>query len=114
MKIEHELFKIWFEENQNTVFFEGSLRLWDPTEYTRIKKMLLEIYDLEISDLTMDFLNLNFLNSSGISTLVKFIFEAKKINKHKICIIGNKEILWQKKSFENLTKIWPEIELVMK
>lgn len=112
MIIENDDYKIWYDEKNETIFFQGSLRLWDPVSYQKIRQMMLDIYALDTEKLLLDFKNLDFMNSSGISTLCKFIFDAKEMQKKKLKIVGNTEILWQKKSFENLKKIWDQIELV--
>ena len=111
MIIEDENYKIWYDNEKNTVFFDGSLRLWDPTGYVKIRKMLRDLYSLDTPALLLDFRELKFLNSSGISMLCKFIFEAKDLGQKPIKIIGNQEVRWQIKSFENLKKLWSKIEL---
>ncbi|OHD53789.1 MAG: hypothetical protein A2Y33_02740 [Spirochaetes bacterium GWF1_51_8] len=109
MKMEGEFFKINFDHETNTIFFEGSLRLWDPTEYQKIKQFMLDVHDLNIKELTLNYVNLEFMNSFGISILCKFILEIKPMNKVALTVVGNKDILWQKKSFENLKKLWDQI-----
>lgn len=111
MKLQGDNYEIRFEEDRNTIMFEGSLRLWDPTDYSKIKQFMLDVHDLNIPELYLNFVRLDFLNSSGISTLCKFILDAKKMNKLNLHIIGNETILWQKKSFENLVKLWDKITL---
>jgi hypothetical protein len=114
MKLEDENYKIWFDETVNTIYFEGSIRLWDPTDYSKIKQFMLDTHELNISELFLNFVKLEFLNSSGISTLCKFILDIKKVNKVSLHIIGNNTILWQKKSFENLLKLWDKIAIEFK
>lgn len=109
--IKGDIYRIFYDETEKTIFFEGSLRLWDPSEYQKIRQFMLDTLDLNITELSLDFYRLEFLNSSGISTLCKFILDAKKINRHTIIVIGNKEILWQKKSFDNLSRLWDAIRL---
>lgn len=110
--MEGDSYKIWFDHTNNTIYFDGSLRLWDPSEYQKIKQFMLDVHDLNITELYLNFVKLDFLNSSGISMLCKFIFEVKRINKLTLYVVGNKEILWMKKSFENLLKLWDKIVLV--
>jgi hypothetical protein len=112
MIIESENYKVWYEKNDLTIYFRGALRLWDPTDYARIKQLMMDVYELESPCLYLNFKDLEFLNSSGISTLCKFIFDAKDLKKKPLKIIGSSDVLWQKKSFENLLKIWSELELV--
>lgn len=111
MKIENETFKIFYLEGERAVFFEGSIRLWDPSEYQKIKQFLLDILELEGSELRIDFTKLEFLNSSGISMMCKFVFDVKKMASKTIKFVGRKNILWQKKSLGNLQKLWDKVEL---
>jgi hypothetical protein len=111
MKMEDDLFKITYEEDKNTLFFEGSLRLNDLARFEKIKQFMLDVYGLDTRQLVIDFLGLDFLNSAGISTLCNFIFEIKDQNKKSVTIIGNKNIQWQNKSFANLKIIWDKIEI---
>lgn len=111
LKIEGEIYKIWYLDNDTTIYFQGSLRLWDPQEYSRIKQYMLDIYELDIEALSINLTELDFLNSSGISMLCKFVFETKKLNRIPITIIGRNDILWQKKSLHNLKKLWDRIDL---
>lgn len=111
MKLVGENYRIWFENRNNVIYFEGSLRLWDPMDYQKIHQFMMDIHELDIRELSLNFVKLDFLNSSGISTLCKFILDIKKTNKVCLNITGNEKILWQKKSFENLTKLWEKIVL---
>jgi hypothetical protein len=112
LKIEGDNFKIWYKKEDQIIYFEGSLRLWDPSEYSEIRKFMLNIHDLGMDSLTLDLSNLEFLNSSGISMLCKFVFEIKKSNRLSITLIGKNEIMWQQKSLHNIKKLWDRIELV--
>lgn len=109
--IDGDIYKIYYEEEEKAIYFEGNLRLWDPTDYQKIRQFMLDTLELQLEKLTLDFVKLEFLNSSGISTLCKFVLDAKKINRHTICFVGNREILWQRKSFENFLKLWDAVQL---
>ncbi len=111
MQIDDELFKIIYDDQKKTIFFEGALRLNDFKRFDKIKQFMLDIYSLETLVLVLNFSRLDFLNSAGISTLCNFIFEIKDKNKKEVKIIGNNNILWQKKSFENLRIIWDGIQI---
>lgn len=112
--IKGDIYTIRYIDEDQAIYFEGSLRLWDPSEYQKIRQFMIDTLELDIEELTLDFVKLEFLNSSGISTLCKFILDAKKINRHPIRVVGNSAILWQKKSFENLSKLWDAIQLEFK
>ena len=75
------------------------------------KKFMLDIHDLNLQSLTLNFKDLMFLNSSGINMLCKFVLDVKKIDKMLIKVIGNKNILWQTKSFKNLKLLWNKLKL---
>lgn len=114
MKLQDENFKIWFDHETNRLSFQGALRLNGGTDYNRIFNFISDVHDLDIANLELDFTELEFLNSAGISTLCQFIFAAKKKNKMPIRIVGKQDILWQKKSFANLQRLWDRIELVLR
>lgn len=106
MKIENDNFKIFFNKDEDVVYFSGSLRMNDLKEFTKIKQYLLDVYELDTPQLTLNFHDLTFMNSAGISTLCKFIFEVKELDRKSIKVLGNSEIIWQKKTFRNLQTIW--------
>jgi len=106
-----EDFKITFDAGENRVNFNGSIRLWDNSQYQKILVFMLDIHALDLPYLGLDFMELEFLNSAGISMLCKFVLEVKKIDKMQIFIIVNKNILWQVKSFKNMKLLWDKINL---
>ena len=112
MRLDGDNYHIWYESAKHTVFFEGSIRLWDPSEYGKIRQFLLDIHNLDIPNLDMNFTGLDFLNSSGISTLCKFILEIRKADKLNLNLICSDNILWQRKSFENLARLWDRIKVL--
>ena len=111
MEFNGQDFKINIDNLNNTENLSRSLRLWTPAHYNTIKQFLLDVHDLDIIELQLNFKNMDFLNSSGISMLCTFILEIKKLNKMPVKIIGNKNILWQTKSFQNLKLLWDRLEL---
>lgn len=111
IKFEGDIYKIWYNDQEHVIVFEGSLRLWDPAEYNKIRQYLYDIYELNLKTMKIDLTRLEFLNSSGISMLCKFVFESKKLDHSPIVFIGKNDILWQKKSLHNLKKLWDKIEL---
>lgn len=111
LKLEDDLYTISYNKDDFTVYFNGSIRLWDPVDYEKIRRFLLDVYELEQPKLLLDLTQLEFLNSSGISMLCKFIFDVKQANKCPVGMIGSEAILWQKKSLTNLQKIWDQLEL---
>ncbi len=112
MRINEEAFQVAYDNETHIVAFSGSLRMNDLSEFDKIKKFMREAYDLDSPGLILNFVKLDFMNSAGISTLCKFIFEIKDLIPFKsVTIVGNSNILWQQKSFENLKKIWNELTI---
>ena len=114
MKFTGDDFNIMFNNSENKVVFTGSMRLWDAEEYGKINRFLLDVYELNIPHMILDFHELEFLNSAGINMLCKFVLQAKNENKMPVKIFGNKSILWQVKSFNNLKLLWRDINLEFK
>ena len=114
MKIESKEYRIWYDNIQSTVHFEGSLRHYHQDEYIMLQKFLMDILELEHKEVILDFFNLIFLNSAGISTLCRYVLNVKEQNKVQLKIIGNNEILWQVKSFDNFKRIWKKIKIDFK
>lgn len=114
MRIDEATFQLVYDEDSHTVFFHGTLRMNALSEFEKLKKFMHEAYDLEGLELTLNFKDLDFMNSAGISTLCKFIFDIKDLTpKKNVTIVGNVKILWQQKSFENLKKIWSDLNIRM-
>lgn len=111
MQLNDENFSIVFDNNSNTIFFKGSLRLESMNEYRKIEKFMLEVHDLKLENLNLDFTDVDFLNSSGIAMLCKFIIDIKKMDKMPVKFLGNEDILWQKKSFANLKLLWNRVDV---
>ena len=111
MRLRDEDYEISFDKERGRVSFEGSLRLWHRQEYGKIREFLLAAYAADVPRFELDFTRLEFLNSSGISTLCEFILTARKQERTPIVLIGSKATLWQRRSLENLQKLWDRIEV---
>jgi len=112
MRMDEENFQASYDEDSMTVSFSGSMRMNNLGEFDKVNKFIHEAYDLEAPELILDYTRLEFMNSAGISTLCKFIFDIKDDSPGKpLTIIGNEDILWQRKSFENLKKIWDKLTI---
>lgn len=112
MKFVDNNFQIVYDKEGNILKFSGVLRSNILEEFEKIKKFMLDVYDLETTSLVLDFTQLEFMNSAGISTLCRFVLDAKEKSFAKpLKIVGKNDILWQVKSFENLKKIWDQISL---
>ncbi len=111
MQLQGDGFDVVFERAQNAVVFNGVMRLENMQDYDRIGKFLLDVNELELPQLVLDFRKVEFLNSAGIAMLCRFIMDAKKLNKKPVSVIGNENVLWQKKSFSNLKLLWDKIDV---
>jgi hypothetical protein len=111
MKIDGGDYTVAFDKDASTVRFTGTLRLFSSGDYRKIELLLLEVYNLELAAMLLDFRELLFMNSLGINMLCKFIIKIKKLDKAPVRIVGNKNILWQVKTFQNLKLLWDKIEL---
>lgn len=112
MRMDEENFQAAYDEGSRTVSFYGSMRMNNLSEFDKVNKFIHEAYDLDAPELILDYTRLEFMNSAGISTLCKFIFDIKDDAAGKqLTILGNEDILWQRKSFENLKKIWDKLTI---
>ena len=112
MTMDEKDFRLVYDETRSTVAFSGVLRLSDPSRFGGVQKFLLEVYDLEGPALVLDFTALEFMNSAGISVLCKYIFTIKDLKPAKaVTVVGNGALLWQRKTFENLPKIWDQVSV---
>ncbi|AFY40078.1 hypothetical protein Lepto7376_3929 [[Leptolyngbya] sp. PCC 7376] len=107
-------YKVYYEEEDNIVVMEGSLRLIGAKEYEPISSFLKEIIQNNSDLMTINLEKLKFLNSSGISTLSKFVIFARKKDDVQMKIVGSQSIPWQKKSLKNLTRLMPSLILELK
>lgn len=112
MEISNQDYTVRNDEETETVFFEGSLRLGGPEEYKPIADLLKDVGDrLENEQITINLQKLDFLNSSGISMLSKFTIWVRQKKTLKLEIIGSKKIPWQLKSLKNLKRLMPSVDL---
>ena len=113
MEIIGEGYKVFHISEENTVKMEGSIRLRDTKAYQDISDLLQRAFDQSTQGITLDVRRLEFLNSSGINTVSKFVLYARKIAdpSRKIVCVGSESIYWQKKSLQNLKRLWSEVQL---
>ncbi len=111
MRIDGDGYKVVFDPAARTAYFAGTLRLFSSGDYRKIEQFLLEVHAYDIPELMLDFRDLLFMNSLGINMLCKFIIKIKKIDKMPVRIVGNRNILWQVKTFQNLKLLWDKVDL---
>lgn len=103
-------YKIIYEKESSTIFFQGLLRLSGIEDYKPVLDLLLDAI-AETSNLTINLKNLEFLNSSGISMLSMFVIKARQKGNVNLVFQGSEEILWQTKSLKNLQRLMPSLKL---
>lgn len=104
MSLKTEDYQIAFSE-PNTIALSGVLRLQSPLDYDPVFGIIKEKLNDSFDSIVIDLSQLEFLNSSGIASIARLIFLAKKQN---CCLVfrGSNNIPWQKKVFDTFTKLW--------
>ncbi len=110
-EIKGEHYHVWYDEENHSIAFNGSLRLNGSNSYEPISKLLKEVSESGIDSILLDLRELEFLNSSGINTFYKFVMSMKAKPNIQVKVLGNSETPWQKKSLENMKCFLKTIEL---
>ena len=111
MEIKSNEYQVWTE--QETVYFEGTMRLSGTEAYAPINDLLTETLAPHPQGIVLDLTNLEFLNSSGINLLAKFTIAVRKQSGVSLTVRGSHRIPWQGKSLPNLKKLYPELVLTI-
>ena len=111
MQVKGENYKVWYDNNNGAVNFNGALRLTGMQDYTPILNLLNEIASTEPPSMVLNLQSLEFLNSSGISMLSKFVIGMRKKKSVQMKILGSNNIPWQGKSLKNLQRLMPGLTL---
>ncbi|MBH23478.1 MAG: hypothetical protein CMH57_03235 [Myxococcales bacterium] len=101
-------YRVWYEPDTHTVFFEGSLRL-NTADYAPLSAMLKEIVAADPPRLTLHLRGLEFLNSSGINALYKFTIALRRRpgGAPPLTLLSSRAIAWQAKSLPNIKRFLP-------
>lgn len=108
--ISEENYSVDFDEANNDISLNGTLRLRGLEEYSEIS-LFLEQCAQSDKACNVNVTALEFLNSSGIAMLSKFIINARKNGKQNVSMVGSKDIPWQSKSLHNLVRLMPDLKL---
>jgi hypothetical protein len=113
MEIKGGNYRVWYDSNDVTVYFEGILRLSGAQEYQPIEDLLEKVLSSEPKAVTLDVRALSFLNSSGINVLYKFAIATRKRGDLQLVVRGSKAVPWQGQSLPNLKKFNTNFELML-
>lgn len=109
--IQGEEYRVCYEVETSTVFFEGSLSLASLEDFAPVVNLLNAVLDSAPPRLILNLRQLEFLNSSGISILSRFVIKARSQPETVLILHGSESIIWQKRSLRNLQRLMPAIEL---
>jgi hypothetical protein len=109
--IRGESFEIWAEDNKNTVFFKGALRLSGMEDYAPVLEMLKERLTSPHTPIVLDLRELDFLNSSGITMLSRFVIEARDRTGIDLYFFASESVAWHARSLKNLQRLMPSLTI---
>lgn len=112
MQIKGDSYSVFYDPEKNTIDIFGSIRLRGTEQYKAILDLLLSALEQSSeAGLILNVTNLDYLNSSGINTIGKFIIHARDKNIGSLKILGNNSIQWQRKTLQNLQRLWTKLSL---
>lgn len=112
MEIKDAGYRVWYEPERQTIWFEGTLRL-STNEFASISALLDRVLALNPSELVLGMRGLRFLNSSGINTLYKFAISLRKSGGVQLVVQAASDVGWQAKSLPNLKRFLPGVRIEM-
>jgi anti-anti-sigma factor len=112
VEIKTDDYRVWYDSDDSTVFFQGFLRLDGMQEYQPVMDLLLDSVQKSES-FYLNLTDLEFLNSSGISMLSMFVVKVREMKNVKLVLQGSNKVLWQTKSLKNLQRLMPSLELIL-
>lgn len=106
-----EDYRVYYQADRSTVFFEGFLRLDGIEAYQPVMDLLMVA--IEADQCIIDLHQLEFLNSSGISMLSMFVVKVRDRGTTRLSFRGSEAILWQTRSLKNLRRLMPDLTIEM-
>jgi SAM-dependent methyltransferase len=105
-----ERYRIEYDNLEQQINFEGTLRIYNLREKEEIKRFLIQIYNESTGTLKLNFRKLRYVNAVSLKIIAEFLKFCKDKGKLKIKFIGSNVITWEIKTLPNLVKIWEDID----
>ena len=109
--IHGEDYTVTFDPVAATVTCRGAFRLYGATGYEAIENLLDQVAEQKAPVITLNLKELEFLNSSGINAFSKFLISVRNYGVSRVVIVGDATIAWQVRSFENLQRLMPNLQV---
>lgn len=106
-------YRVHYDEERQTVTFQGELQLSGMGDYAPIITLLDQVVDQAPPSLTLDLRKLEFLNSSGINMLFRLVIKVRETGTVKLVIRGSDRVAWQSTSLANLQRLMPTVQLTL-
>lgn len=110
MEIHDDKYRVWYEQEEDSVRFQGVLRLNGMSEYVPILVLLNAALSRGAPTLRVDLRELEFINSSGILMLSKFLIGARD-SASRLVMMGSASTAWHERSLANLQRLMPSLVL---
>ena len=111
MQIKGNSYSVFYDEEKKCIDIFGSIRLRGTDQYKEILDLMLSALEKAGDNLILNITNLDYLNSSGINTIGKFIIHARDKDISNLKVLGSNSIQWQKKTLQNLQRLWTKLSL---
>lgn len=105
-----ERYKIYYDQLEQQVNFEGILRPSSMSETVGISTFLKETAKELSGCLKLNFRKLRYINSVGLRTLANYIHHEKDRDQIRLKIIGSTIVDWESKILPNFVKLWETME----
>jgi len=110
MEIISKKYSVIHDDETNTIYCSGVMRLNGRQEYEPILQLFDKIVELEPLQITIKLQRLEAINSYGISMFGQFIFAIDRKKTIKLFLQGDKEIPWQQKWAKNFQRLMPTLQ----
>lgn len=103
-------YRVWYEPEAHTIYFEGSLRL-NPGGYTPISNLLKHVLMQSPGRIRLHLHDLQYLNSSGLNMLFKFVIAIRNKGSVQLVVHASKEVFWHSRTLANIERFFPAAEI---